>query len=676
MTAPVPSTPAEDGAELHVVVIEDNRDYAWLVEEMLNDGFGRDAISVTSFDSLREAETGLGGADCALVDLSLPDGSGLEVVERVQKAAPALPVVVLTGAEDEALALRAVELGAQDYLVKRRVDPEVLHRSIRYAIERKRAEGQRAELLHARAAQAEAEALSSTLARLQDVADAAIAVHGARVDHEALLERSLAVISADAGALLLRDERTDVLVPAAVRGIAALTPGTPLASTVLTAPTTTEGPVVLDQIGEDEPGPLGPAGGVRSLVAVPLEADGRLLGSLVAVSAVPRRFSPEQARLLTLAADRCARALANAAAYNRDRRTAAALQAGLLPQAVPALHGGEIAVRYLPARDGPPVGGDWYDAVVLGDGRLALAIGDVTGHGAEAAVLMGQLRTALRAYALEGSAPAIVVERLNALALSLGEPAMATLVYILLDASLERGDYVIAGHPPPIVISREGAEPLKGPVSLPAGVEPRAVYEQRELRLAPGDALCLYSDGLVEQRGVDSGERELALVRALGTAADAEVLCERALAALRPTGPADDDVALLILRTGTSAQSLKTTHPATPKSLGHARAALGAWLDGFDVTRAERSEITLACNEACMNVVEHAYDGGAGEFAVEGYLDGDTIVIIVRDFGRWTEVQARGRGRGLKLMEALMGSVQLSFSAQGTVVVMRRTLGG
>jgi anti-sigma regulatory factor (Ser/Thr protein kinase) len=76
-----------------------------------------------------------------------------------------------------------------------------------------------------------------------------------------------------------------------------------------------------------------------------------------------------------------------------------------------------------------------------------------------------------------------------------------------------------------------------------------------------------------------------------------------------------------------------------------------------------------------MNVVEHAYDSGTGEFAIEGYFDGDTIVMIVRDFGRWTEVQARGRGRGLKLMEALMDSVQLSFSAQGTIVVMRRTLG-
>jgi serine phosphatase RsbU (regulator of sigma subunit)/anti-sigma regulatory factor (Ser/Thr protein kinase)/DNA-binding response OmpR family regulator len=674
MTAPVPQTPEEGAAALRLVVIEDNRDYAWLVEEMLNDGFGRGNITVSTFESLADARAGLEGADCALVDLSLPDGSGLEVVATVQEAAPALPLVVLTGAEDEELALRAVELGAQDYLVKRRVDPEVLHRSIRYAIERKRSEGQRAELLHARAAQAEAEALSSTLARLQDVADAAITAHGARLDPGALLERSLAVVAADAGALLVRDARTGELSVAASSGIPGLTTGSVLDAECPEA--ATDGALVLDEVSDNNLGPFSAEAGVASLVAVPLEADGRHLGSLVAVSRVPARFSADQARLLALAADRCARALANATAHERERKAAAALQAGLLPQAVPALRHGEIAVRYLPARDGPPVGGDWYDAVVLGDGRLALAIGDVTGHGAEAAVLMGQLRTALRAYALEGSEPALVVERLNALALSLGEPAIATLVYLVLDASLESGQYVIAGHPRPIVVSARGAEPLAGTSSLPAGVESDAVYEQHDLRLAPGDALCLYSDGLVEERGVDPVERERDLVTALGTSTGAEVLCERALMALRPEGPADDDVALLILRTGTSAHALKAAFPATPEELSTARRALGEWLRGVGVNPTELSEITLACNEACMNVVEHAYNGDSGQFAIEGYLDGETVVIIVRDLGRWTEVQARGRGRGLKLMEALMDSVQLSFSAQGTVVVMRRTLGG
>src|SRR5204863_4619347 len=124
-----------------------------------------------------------------------------------------------------------------------------------------------------------------------------------------------------------------------------------------------EAPLVVDRIAPEDTGTLGPRAGVCSLVAVPLDADGRSVGVLVATSALPKRFSQEQARLLALAAERCSRALANAAAYERERRTAAALQTGFLPQAVPALDHAQIAVRYLPASGGPAVGGDWYDAI-------------------------------------------------------------------------------------------------------------------------------------------------------------------------------------------------------------------------------------------------------------------------------------------------------------------------
>jgi anti-sigma regulatory factor (Ser/Thr protein kinase) len=322
------------------------------------------------------------------------------------------------------------------------------------------------------------------------------------------------------------------------------------------------------------------------------------------------------------------------------------------------------------------VGGDWYDAVKLPDGRLGLALGDVTGHGAEAAVLMGQLRTALRAYALEGSAPGVVVSRLNALALSLGEHAMATLIYAVLDGTLTSGSFVGAGHPPPIRISATGAEQLPTRSAPPVGASGYATFEEHGFALPAGDALCLYSDGLVEQRGTNLRDRELALLEALGTPAAAEVLCERALAALRPDGAAEDDVALLVLQTSESGQGLKSVHEADAEELRPARAVLREWLEAHEANEVEVAEILLAVHEACMNVIEHAYnsDGRGGTFTLEGHLDGSTIVLIVRDGGRWSEVRARGRGRGLKLMDALMDSVQLSFSSEGTVVVLRRTL--
>jgi serine phosphatase RsbU (regulator of sigma subunit)/FixJ family two-component response regulator/anti-sigma regulatory factor (Ser/Thr protein kinase) len=657
------------------MLIEDDRAYAWLVQEMLVEALPGDKPEVVSFESLGAALEAQPPVDCALVDLSLPDANGLGVLDRVLEARPEVPLIVLTGAEDEELALQAVERGAQDYLVKRRVDPEVLGRSVRYAIERKRSEAQRAELLRARAARAEAEALSGMLGRLQDVADAAIAVHGT-LDRQELLDRSLTVIAADAGALIEFGPGGTAPTIAAVRAIDGVTPATELDESGVTAELLdADGPLVVDSVVDADTSTFG-AERVQSLVAVPLEADPRRLGVLVATSRLPARFSEEQARLLELAAERCARALANAAAYERERRTAAALQTGLLPQGVPRLRHGEIAVRYLPALGGPAVGGDWYDAIPLPDGRLGLAIGDVTGHGAEAAVLMGQLRTALRAYALEGSSPGVVMSRLNALAMSLGDDAMATLIYAMLEPTLETGSFVSAGHPPPVRVSDAGAEQLAARSSPPVGASPTSTFEEHRLSLAAGDALCLYSDGLVEERGADFPERERALLDALGTSAPAEVLCERALAALRPHGAVDDDVALLVLQTSEGGSGFRSIHPAEAEELGKARAALRTWLEAFGADKAEVGEILLAANEACMNVIEHAYeDDISGTFGVEGHLDGQTVVLIVRDAGRWSEVRARGRGRGLKLMEAVMDSVQLSFSSEGTIVVLRRALG-
>jgi len=333
------------------MLIEDDATYAWLVEEMLVEAFAGGHLEVAKFDSLGAATAETRVVDCALVDLSLPDSSGLGVIDTLLLALPAVPVVILTGAEDEELALQAVERGAQDYLVKRRVDPEVLGRSVRYAIERKRAELQRAELLRARAAHAEAEALSGMLARLQAVADAAIAVQG-ELDRQELLERSLSVIAAEAGALIEFGAGGGLAALAAVRGIEGVSRFTRLETTGVTDEVlSTDGPLVVNSVPGNDTSTFGPAH-ARSLVAVPLEADGRRLGVLVATSTLPDRFSEEQARLLALAADRCSRALANAAAYERERRTAAALQAGLLPQGVPQLRHGELAVRYLPALGG------------------------------------------------------------------------------------------------------------------------------------------------------------------------------------------------------------------------------------------------------------------------------------------------------------------------------------
>src|SRR3954449_1346853 len=242
---------------LRLMLIEDDRSYAWLVEEMLREAFTAEVLDVVSFGTLGELDITADAFDCALVDLSLPDASGLAIVDAVLTASPDVPVVVLTGAEDEELALQAVERGAQDYLVKRRVDPEVLGRSVRYAIERKRAEAQRGELCRARAAHAEAEALSGMLARLQEVADAAMAVQG-NLDRSELLERSLSVIAAESGALIVQPAGGAPPVVAAVRGVEGLSTSSRVDDTALTLEVLeAEDPLVISQIGDDDVGTLG-----------------------------------------------------------------------------------------------------------------------------------------------------------------------------------------------------------------------------------------------------------------------------------------------------------------------------------------------------------------------------------------------------------------------------------
>jgi PAS domain S-box-containing protein len=157
--------------------------------------------------------------------------------------------------------------------------------------------------------------------------------------------------------------------------------------------------------------------------------------------------------------------------YEREHRIAETLQRSLLPERLPTIDGVAMAARYLPAGRGAAIGGDWYDALELRDGRVALVVGDVVGHGLRAAATMGQLRNACRAYALVEASPAEVVARLNRLVATSGEDAMATVLYLVLDRETGELTFTSAGHPPPLILSRHGPRFLEGGRSgdLPRG---------------------------------------------------------------------------------------------------------------------------------------------------------------------------------------------------------------
>jgi serine phosphatase RsbU (regulator of sigma subunit) len=272
----------------------------------------------------------------------------------------------------------------------------------------------------------------------------------------------------------------------------------------------------------------------------------QVIGVLYVGTRTPRPFTPDDVELLQLVADRAS--LATQARLSRlDRATTVALQRSLLPGRLPGVAGIEVAARYLPG-DQAGVGGDWYDLFPLPSGLVGIAIGDVAGSGLHAAVVMGRIRSALRAYALEFDDPADVLLRLD-LKVQLFEPgAMATALYAVLDPATGVVRVSSAGHLPLLTARPDGpTETVAVPPDMPLGVFPSAPRRSTPMTLAPGHCLFLYTDGLVERRGrsVTTGIEHL--VRTL-SCVPPDTMCTSAMTNSLGDQPATDDVAILALR--------------------------------------------------------------------------------------------------------------------------------
>jgi len=232
-----------------------------------------------------------------------------------------------------------------------------------------------------------------------------------------------------------------------------------------------------------------------------------------------------------------------------EREIIEALQRHLLPARLPELPGLELAAQYLPAEDSGKVGGDWYDVLTLPEARVGLVMGDVAGKGILAAAVMGQVRSALRAFATEGHPPAVVLDRLQRLM----EPdGMVTAVYVTVDLDRWTLHYANAGHLPPMLVRPDGTvQPLPGG-QIPLGGRLTRAYQTEAADLAPGGTLVLYTDGLVEARGSSLDDRLTLLEETLASAADgrasADAILARVLETLLGGRAARDDVALLVAR--------------------------------------------------------------------------------------------------------------------------------
>jgi PAS domain S-box-containing protein len=364
----------------------------------------------------------------------------------------------------------------------------------------------------------------------------------------------------------------------------------------------------------------------------------------------------------------------------REHRIAETLQRTFLPDLLPEIPGVMLASRYVAATTDVEVGGDWYDVLQLADGRVGVAIGDVAGHGLRAASAMGQLRMALRAYALEEDAPAPVLRRLHQLVQRLPLDEMATMVYLVFDPDSQTVTFTNAGHPPPLVIGADGSstyleEALAPPLGTPASPD---VYEERTTELPPGATLLLFTDGLVERRG-DSLRHGLERLREQATVAgpDLDTLCDHLLDSLLGR-EVSDDIAILALRPVPFGETpLVIRVPAEPRVLAPLRHTLRRWLREHHATTQDVNDILVASGEACSNAIQHAYGPIEGSLEVTMTANDDQeIELIVRDWGSWRPTSPAQGGRGLHLMLGLMDAVDVDSRSEGTVVRMRRRLGG
>jgi PAS domain S-box-containing protein len=413
------------------------------------------------------------------------------------------------------------------------------------------------------------------------------------------------------------------------------------------------------------------AAGLGTALIVPLVAREKVRGTLHLVNSDPSSRRPELAvEVAEELARRAAVAIDNSRSYEREHRVASALQRAMLPARLPSPPRVELSYAYRPAERESRVGGDWYDAFVISEGRVAISIGDVGGHGLEAAVAMNEARQALRLSALEGLTPAQTLRRANAALMLNEEHPIITAVFGVIDVARSKFRYSCAGHPPPAIAPLSGrARYLQGG-GIPLGVDLAALFPAREVELEPFTTILLYTDGLIEyDRNI---EREsVRLLEALSarvqdrTPDGARMLLRYVL-----NNRQIDDIAVLaatILPEHAGRVELRL--PAAPTSASIARRLAMRYARVAKLGPERTFDLTIAVGEAVANAVEHAYRGRKGDFMLRLWSCDQNIFGEVQDLGTWREGRPHpDRGRGLTILRATTTRFALDRSPNGTTV--------
>jgi anti-anti-sigma factor len=290
---------------------------------------------------------------------------------------------------------------------------------------------------------------------------------------------------------------------------------------------------------------------------------------------------------------------------------------------------------------------------------------------------MGQLRTALRAYAVETDSPAAVLQRLSRLVAEFEAAQMATLIYAVLDPDTRTLSFASAGHPPPLLIGPVGpARYLMEGRSPPLGVT-TAPPAEATVTIPSESTLVLYTDGLIERRRGSIAEGMEALRTAVeGHDGDLHSLCDgRVLQPPRPESSGDDVALLMVRLLPAPIGELRLLLPAEPQALATLRRTVGRWATLSGSSDEEAHDLVLAVSEAVTNVIEHAYSSSGGQVEIEAHIEQGLARIIVRDSGRWRPSRVDEGGRGLLLMRELMENVEVESGPDGTEVRLSRRVG-
>ncbi|MFG3102069.1 SpoIIE family protein phosphatase [Streptomyces sp. NPDC048182] len=515
-------TPAPDAADTdrvpaHVLVVDDDPTNRYVLTTTLRRAGHRVTEAEDGTGALESLRDGGELPEVAIVDVRLPDMTGFEVCEHI-KAEPATAAVPVINISASAITVddRAQGLyrGADAYLVEPVAPAELLATvtaTLRYARARRRAEllAERLRLLN-----------RATLA-LYSATDA----------------QELAAAAAEGAAAILRCEVAAFLSSPQGAPLVAHTwhdeGGAETQVHHLTTVRPADPPCLSARLGGPER---------RRTVAGRAKAE---RPPVVLVTPAGAVAGGDDEQLLAQLAQAAALALEALRSYSEEHALALTLQRGFLPESLPETSRADLAVRYLPAGERTEIGGDFYEAIRTPAG-LVVAVGDVAGHSLDAAMVMGQVRHALRAYAVEGHPPADVLTRLDHLLTTVEPGASVTLCVILVESGTDTLHIANAGHLPPLLRHPDGTTsyvydhgPLLG-LGLP---HPPA----RQVTAPPGTLVLLVTDGLVERRHVHLQDSLDTLARvAAGISADPERACADLLDRLPPDG--SDDVALMAIR--------------------------------------------------------------------------------------------------------------------------------